>query len=1001
MPYSASARSPAIRYFYRIVIAMAVIAVQGSLSAQTSVAPAQQLVQNEDAKTGRYWTTRWEFENVDIDKLAGRLKSIGIDLGLRLRGTATVKLDVGIPLTSLRDGAAYRFDGTLTSPGLVIDDVELKHFETSISYRNGLATLTRLKSQVGGQDRKTSGTVEGSGSLQLVPRGDATAKIKINNIALSPVSDLIAKFLPSQNGLLPEAGRLSGDIRFRAPIDRISEMEAYELAGKVNGQGLKLASLPPADVKIGDLTIEDGRLKFRELDLMAAPSNLEPSGIRLIGRADVPLGGQGEFSFELAGDDLPLGAIARLSSRSTGRTSPAVVDGKLDFRVRGSGVLAPETEKSTWNIDGSVASPSLQLAGIDLGVLEHTIRFTPNQFDVLPRRDEATLPATFTLVKFRSKYSITSEALTLQSLTATAFGGQISGTATLPRDGDGDLVAGLSIADIRPNFRIPALGRIAPIATATIAGNIDWRAPIDKLLDPNQHAGTATLSVSEIKINEERVGELAAELVAKQGELALQASGDLLGGTVKVRTIANMLTTDRWSDVMSRLGQSAFRFEHLPINPLVDLSVGRRVGLTGHVSGDIIADFDGQPVSQSNLRVKVSAELSDVNYRSRLLSRKLTLNGRIEEGVLVVQPLLGDYANGSLRLDGRVYLFDRDETFRPRADLRLVASRIQLDRGLWFLGNKAERIQGRISTKATITGRQDSVRIRGSLQGRELAAYDLPIGVARGALVATANLRTWHWDLSIPSVRSSVGGGQLDGELHLASGRRGGVDMTSRWKTRRVDVFRLTNPFGRSSSLATGEVTGEISLGGKSVRSVDDLAGRFDFQLGRTRGAAIPGLIAASQFLGPVSLAGQTFDVGEAKGMIGQGVVVIDEFWLGADNALVRADGKLYLRSGRMDMIALIATGDYRDIAANLSQLAQKYALRSLLPASAIFSVTELFRDRTVVIAVLGSTENPIVRLRPIETFREEAARFLLREGQRLLLAGTSLSVLNGLDGGS
>ncbi len=172
---------------------MAVIAAQGSLSAQTPVAPAQQLVQNEDAKTGRYWTTRWEFENVDIDKLVGRLKSIGIDLGLRLRGTATVNLDVGIPLTSLRDGAAYRFDGTLISPGLVIDDVELKDFETSISYRHGLATLTRLKSQVGGQDRQTSGTVEGRGSLQLVPRGDATAEIKINNLALSPVSDLIAK----------------------------------------------------------------------------------------------------------------------------------------------------------------------------------------------------------------------------------------------------------------------------------------------------------------------------------------------------------------------------------------------------------------------------------------------------------------------------------------------------------------------------------------------------------------------------------------------------------------------------------------------------------------------------------------------------------------------------------------------------------------------------------------------------------------------------------------
>ena len=101
-----------------------------------------------------------------------------------------------------------------------------------------------------------------------------------------------------------------------------------------------------------------------------------------------------------------------------------------------------------------------------------------------------------------------------------------------------------------------------------------------------------------------------------------------------------------------------------------------------------------------------------------------------------------------------------------------------------------------------------------------------------------------------------------------------------------------------------------------------------------------------------------------------------------------------------MNLNVLVATGDYRDIAANFTQLAQRYALRSLLPASAILSVTELLRDRTVVLTVLGTLQNPIVRLRPIETFREEAARFLLREGQRLIIAGIFAEAAGELDGG-
>jgi hypothetical protein len=332
-------------------------------------------------------------------------------------------------------------------------------------------------------------------------------------------------------------------------------------------------------------------------------------------------------------------------------------------------------------------------------------------------------------------------------------------------------------------------------------------------------------------------------------------------------------------------------------------------------------------------------------------------------------------------------------------DLEVSASRVDLEQGLWFLGEHADQLSGRVSGRATLSGTPESIRIRGNVDGRDLRAYSMPIGVAHSSLVANADLRSWKWNLEFPAVRSSVGGGQLEGELYLESAVRGGVNMASRWKTRRVDFFRLTNQLGQSSTLASGDISGELFLRGKSVKSIEDLSGRFAFKLERTRGAAIPGLTAASEFLGPVSLATQSFDTGEAKGIIGKGVVVIDEFWLSSRSVLVRADGKVFLRSGRMDLNAMIATGDYRDVAVDFAEIAQQYALNTLVPASAILSVSELLRDRTIVLAVNGTLQNPIVRLRPVETFREETARFLLREGQRLIVAGIASEAVDGIDG--
>ncbi|MEO9592323.1 AsmA family protein, partial [Rhodopirellula bahusiensis] len=992
-----------------VVSVFSSLAFAAQLSAQQPAAVQPPARQENAAPAERYWESQWAFREIDVAKLAERLKSIGIDLGIPLEGNVTVKFEVGVPWTSLTDGAAYRFDGTLTSSRLVVDRFEFLDLRTTVRYRDGVATLSSLTGSAvesgEASNDPAKGNFTGSGSLELVPQGDASANLNVDNISLDPITKLIASLFPSYEPMLPKDGELSGDVQFRAPIKRIDDIASYDLEGTIQADALELGGLPPADLKVGKVFIRDGRLRADKIDLQTTPTS-NPSAIRMIGQADLPLTGNVSFSFEVAADDLPIGQVSEWIAASESSEQEGLVQGKLDFRIQGTGELNDRAEQLQWNIAGSLASPSIQIAGVDLGSFEHDVRFTPTNFALTPRRQGSELPARFKIQRVESEYQLTETAFDLTSLAATLFGGQVTGQATVPRRDQEDLVVDLNFRDIRPELRLPVSSSIELKIASTLSGELEWKVPLNRLSDPVAHRGAAKLIASSIMLGDASIGDLNANVSTNQGEFQFDLNGDLFGGTVQGNSTAQLIASDQWNDLPARLQASQLKFDGVSLDALVDLLALRNMGLTGKATGNVSVNF----ASPSGLgRVipgtvipdtTIDLELSQLKYRAQPLSRKLRLAGRIENDVLRIQSLRGDYADGSVSLHGLVYLVDGDGRIHPRFDTRLVASRVDLNRGLWFLGDTADQFLGRASGKATVTGHAESIRVRGNVDGRDLDIYGLPAGNAHSALVATANFQSSKWSVNFPSVRSRVGGGQLEGGLLLSSGRSGGVDITSHWKTRRMDFVRLTDQLGRSSSLASGEISGAISLRGKSIQSIDDLSGRFDFQLGDTRGAAVPGLLAASRFLGPISLANQSFDVGEAKGIIGQGVVVLDEFWLGSDNALVQADGKVYLRSGRLDLNALIATGDYRDIAANFTQLAQQYALRSLLPASAILSVSELLRDRTLVVAVMGSTQSPIVRLRPVETFREETARFLLREGQRLILTGITAGAVDGIDGG-
>lgn len=976
--------------------------------APQQVQPQQRAKEAPRAKEGgRYWQTQWSFQDVNVGKLASRLASIGIELGLDLEGTASVDFQVGVPLTSLRDGKAYRLDGTLTSPALTVDGVELRDFAANIRYRDGKAKLEKLHSLIGRKADATKGSIDGSGSLQLIPRGDMKLDVSVKRISIAPIADLVTRFSGETNKPLIEGGIVSGKVSIEAPLDSISRLETYTLSGTVRGDEVKMAGLPPATFDLRRVEINDGNLSLDSFTLQAGiGSDDDKSGqkIRLFGDATIPLTGRGEFHFQVAGDDIPTEAL-------TGSSESQLFTGKIDFRAVGNGRIGENMATSTWKLDTLVASPALRMAGVDVGLLEHRLILTPNRLTIMPLRDRNDLPDSVKIRSFQADYRIDKDSVELSQLDAQLFGGELSGAAKIPFDQDESLELGIRFTDIRPSIRFPVSANVAPSIAATLSGNLDWKVPVRSIDRPSTHDGHVNLAFADIRIGDERVGQLSLSLAATKGNVTLTGEGDLFDGTVRVEAGARLEGEDSWSVLAERTTRTVLEFNGVSIASLLSLASKQRSSLTGRLGGKLtIAPGDWRTTNPLDPRPQdlvelpsadIDVQLRQVRYDDALMSRSFSLAGEFDGSVFSINSMVGDYAGGTARIDGRVHLFNGEQRLRPRADLNVSTTRVDIERGLCFLGPLAKSFRGTASASTRVTGDREAIRVRGSVEGRDLVLYDLPIGSAHSGIAADADVNTRRWRLRFPTVRSSVGGGQLEGDLVIASARRGsgGIDLTSEWKTRRVDFFRLTTLLGQSTSLARGEITGQMSLRGKAIRTIDDVSGQFNFRLGQTGGAGIPGLIGVSRYLGPISLVTESFDTGEAKGSIGRGALVLDEFWLGSDDAIVKADGKVYLRSRRMDLNVLVATGNFQDVAAGFAQLAREYAFRSLLPPSAILSLTELLRDRTLVVKLLGTTNAPIVRVQPVETFREEAARFLLREGQRLVLTGITAGAVDGLSG--
>ncbi len=949
-------------------------------------ASGQAPAQNQPAQH-RYWTTNWSFDSIDIEKLLGRLRRIGVEVPVVAQGDVTLNFAVSIPLDALTDGAAYRFNGTLSSNRLQLEQLLLADLATDIRYQSGELRLENLSTRwlnaqtlaAGRVDSESppsssAGRLSGNLTAQVVPRGDVSASLQANQLQLSPLFDLVNTLRDqAATGIL--SGLASGTLNASAPLNSLRLPAAWTVDADVQVANASVDDSVPLSLDSGPVSLREGKLVAEDIRI-ASPLD---SSIRLLASANVNLQATQRFELSVRGNDVPVASLARLVSLG----DAPMVRGKLDVNAQGSGELSPPGNASPqWDLSGRLASPALTVLGLQLGLIEHTFEFDSTRLS-LSRIEAPALNGAedrILIDRLDASYSIQDDSYRLSNLDAEIFDGTVQGSANFARANSGRHQVDLTWQSISPQLQTAFILPGSTTLAFRSSGEVQWSVAAARIDDLAAHQGTARIAIDPLQIGNVDIGSAKLALQSTGGQVGLEGNGELFGGTFRVDTTTQLADgaslSAFYESIIQSTTQGEFEANGVQLLDLTrTLTPENRRRIQGSVSakGQVNLIDSGHGTTTGSATVIVDHASVD----GQLLTQRLSAVLDYRQGRVQIRSLRGTYAGGRVEAVGDIQVPSGD----GRLQVRLAA--IDASTGLMPISENASSwAAGILSGQLTVeTGRQ--IKARGAIEVRDSSLFSIAAGSAHASVAASADNNLARWSLDLNSIETSLDRGKIQGDASFRSStiRPGAFDMSSQWQARRIDFTRLLEETaGSSSSYARGNLTGNLTLSGKGIRGAGDLNGRFDVELDGTQARAIPGLMFAQSYLGALSLTGTQFDQGRARGSIGAGIARIDEFWLRSDRVRVWADGRVQIPSGRMDVEAVISTG--ADGASGLASnaVARQLVVGASLPLAAIVEVNQLISNQTLYVDILGPISDPRLRVKPLQSLREGAAQFFLRE---------------------
>jgi hypothetical protein len=414
--------------------------------------------------------------DVDIAELLERLE---VTIDYKLTGRVTVVARVAVPLNDQAEAPNTTVRGTLTSKQLGFEGLTARDVSADLLYTNGVLTLTKLSAAFDPEAGGKPGTLAGTATAAVNPRGDVTAKLTLDGVPLGQV----LKAVPG--GPFPAAGPVSGTAEFKAPFDKLADAGSWTASGVLTSPTITAAGRAISEVKL-PLKVSGGKA-----DLVAAAATVE--GIPLTADATVTLAGSYPFTAAAKTTPRQVSALTKLVPELTVSTS---ITGKLTLTAKAAGTLSPTTVTA----DGRVSATELTVG-----------RSTANAVS--------------------ANWKLTPERIVVTALEAAVFGGKLTGSADVPFAADKPGKFDVNLADVDSAGIVAAVPDIPVRVTGKLSGRVAGTLP----------PGPSRTATAEVKLSAPRLTvqgipaeRLEGEMTVRGGGLDYKLTGKALGGDFKV-----------------------------------------------------------------------------------------------------------------------------------------------------------------------------------------------------------------------------------------------------------------------------------------------------------------------------------------------------------------------------------------------------------------------------------------------------------------------------------
>jgi translocation and assembly module TamB len=880
-------------------------------------------------------------QNVDLAQMVKKLK---LNLPYAVTGRLTFNVHVAIPINTANDLKAYRLNGDATLSSFNMAGLSMSNVEAKVRYADGVLDLEKLSGQIpSAKEVKTFGNVKGNARVEVVPRGALQAELKLEHM---PTETMLGSFLPGK-GVQSEvlSGALSGEVKVRAPLEKLSDPATWRGSANLSSPHLKLYGVPMRDASASLVVDEVGaRLTALKAQLEGAP---------LTGEAELRLKDSYPFKAALQMGQADLSALNRLPESFR---PPVAVAG----RVRLNGVVSGTLTPLQFDTHGEFHGHNIVAEGVAVNDL--SFRWTKDK-----------------------------DGMKLDAIRADLFGGSASGSGVVPLDAAGAGKAHLNVHDLD----LQAVAKTLPALPFKVEGKVSGK--VEGTLDPAQknrpRAWTANVELSSPQM---RVQDIPSEKVkcilqSRDGKADYNLQGETLGGTFTLKgdlhlpgsnskekqsaapvgsnspALQPVSATAPQKDDDQTAGRGRFELHNASLSRLwkaYQLDGGLK-HLNGHFS--IVLDYEltGPRFSPSG---RGTFRIVNIRWDEERFANYLQGEAQLSAEEMQLHNITGDVAGGQF-VASLVFGLAANRGSHFQLDLQQVeASRLLLpwpDIAAKIKGPLDVNLRGRIGREWDGVGGASFVR--GQIYGMDVPEWRIPLTFRYSPSQGNGEVtvRDSH-------ARLAQGRARFESTLNWGNGLR----LNGLLVFYQVDLRTLLRNSPEVSAYASGRVSGRVDLAGSEMRSVNDLTAVVQAKMEQGQALQFPVLRQITPYLRP-GVSSATFQSGTLKGRLTNGIFRIQHAALVGDFVKVLMQGTINL-SGNLNLDVTAQSGLYALDTSRANAVRARIPLIGVIPRLVIYEASSILSAAVVHLRVTGTTRSPVIHLEPLIVMTEESIRFFL-----------------------